>query len=162
MLELADYFEGLGAEAFYGCAANFWRYRAYKYGNADAGAWKDAWLRQHPRRQIPAVMTENLNSTGMGGKFRALGFLFFEEDREYSLYGVDAKGIVEVRSWCGEEGPDEDGYGREELYDWWYLDEHLNPIPGVSMLHSYSIHEREYLAERFDAQYHMAVKAIQK
>ncbi len=162
MMDFAGYFEGLGAEEFYSCAANFWRYRASVYGDARAKAWKQEWLKEHPRHLIPSPVGADMNCTASGRKLKALGFLFFEEDREYSLGKKDEKGIVEVSSWCGEEGPDEDGYGREELYDWWYLDEHLNPIPGAEMLHGYSHHERSAFDAAFDRQYRAAVRGIQK
>ncbi|MBQ4610387.1 MAG: hypothetical protein IJB30_01495, partial [Clostridia bacterium] len=120
----------------------------------------DAWLSDHPRRLIPSVITDKLQGTFMGEKLRALGFLFFEPGREYSLMGKDKNGIVEVSSWCGEEGPDEDGFGREELYDWWYLDEHLCPIPGVKKIHSYSRHDRSAFSKKFEEQYELALKGI--
>jgi len=160
MMEFAEYFESLGADEFFVRAANFWRYRACLYGSPQAMEWKDAWLRERPREKIPSVITEKLNGSAMGEKFRALGFLFFEPDREYSLMGKDQNGIVEVSSWCGEEGPDEDGFGREELYDWWYLDEHLNPIPGVKMIHSHSRHDRSAFQGTFDRQYEAALSGI--
>ena len=160
MMEFAEYFDALGADEFFGCAANFWRYRAYLYGSAGAKEWKDAWLSDHPRRLIPSVITDKLQGTFMGEKLRALGFLFFEPGREYSLMGKDKNGIVEVSSWCGEEGPDEDGFGREELYDWWYLDEHLCPIPGVKKIHSYSRHDRSAFSKKFEEQYELALKGI--
>ena len=162
MMNFADYFEGMGPDEFYKCAANFWRYRAYKYGDADAEKWKDLWLKEHPKQLIPSVIRDNLDCVAMGDKLCRLGFLFFEPDREYQLNGKDANGIVEVRSWCGEEGPDSDGFGREELYDWWYLDEYLNPIPGVNMIHGYSRHERSAFSKTFDEQYEEAVKAVNK
>ncbi len=162
MMEFAECFDGLGADDFFVCAANFWRYRACLYGSVRAKEWKDAWLNDHPRQLIPSVITEKLQGTSMGEKLRALGFLFFEPGREYSLMGKDANGIVEVSSWCGEEGPDEEGFGREELYDWWYLDEHLNPIPGVKKIHGYSRHDRSAFSKRFDEQYEAALKAIRR
>lgn len=160
MMDFADYFESLGSDDFFRYAANFWRYRAHIYGSAQATEWKNAYLRAHPREHIISVMNENLTGSAMGIKFRALGFLFFDPEREYSLGGIDKNGIVEVNSWSDEEGPDEDGFGREELYDWWYLDEHLNPIPGVKMIHNYSRHDREAFHKRFDEQYAVAVKAV--
>ena len=160
MMEFAEHFESLGADEFFARAANFWRYRAYLYGSPRAKECIDICLMEHPRQQIPSIITEKLYGSAMGNKFRALGFLFFEPDREYSLMGKDENGIVEVCSWCGEEGPDEDGFGREELYDWWYLDEHLNPIPGVKMIHNHSRHERRAFAKRFEQQYETALKAV--
>lgn len=161
MLDFADFFEKREEDPFYQYAANFWRFRAYKCGDPDADAWVQAWLKENPRQFIPSVLGARLSGTMDGDKLRSLGFLIFDPDREYSLGGIDFNGIVEVSSWCGDEGPDADGYGREEYYDWWYLDKNLTPIPGVQKLHSYSFHERRTLSDRFDAQYAKAVEALQ-
>ena len=39
MWAIGDYFTDLGAQPFYELAANFWRYRAYQRGSADAKVW---------------------------------------------------------------------------------------------------------------------------
>lgn len=161
MMEFADHFDGLGNQEFFKCAANFWRFRASRYGNEAAKAWVERWMEEHPRRLIPSVMGYDLNCIMKGDKLRALGFLFFDPEREYSLHGKDEFGVVLVSSWSETEGPDEDGFGMEELYDWWHLDEYLNEIPGVQMIHSYSSRERQVWAERFDAQHEAAVRALQ-
>ena len=81
------------------------------------------------------------NNGGVSGKhLRELGYPFFKEDRDYSLR-LGADGVVAVSSWRGTDGPDSDGFGMEECYDWWLLDECLQPIPGVESLHGYSRHD---------------------
>ena len=72
-----------------------------------------------------------------GAFLRKKGYSFFEDDREYYI-SIPQNGVVEVSSWCGDDGPDEDGFGREEYYDWWLLNEELKPIPGIPMRHAYS------------------------
>ena len=119
-------------------------------------------MSQHPRQRIPSAMRSSPQGSEDGLRLRALGFLFFDPRRSYRLSGPDCDGIVQVCSWCGGDGPDEDGYGREELYDWWYLDEHLTPLPGVEMLHAYSDHEACVLRERFEAQHAAAARAIRE
>lgn len=151
MLALADHYETLGSESFFLLAANFWRYRAYLLGNAEAAQWRSNWLENHHREHIPVAMSPKLRGTYNGDVLRALGFAFFEADREYSLDGVDKDGLVEVSSWCGEEGPDSDGFGREELYDWWYLDRYLNRIPGSKMLHGWERRTKQYRKDAFDS-----------
>lgn len=162
MMEFAEHFDGLGDGLFYQCAANFWRYRAFQYGDPRAEAWKRSWMQVHPRQRIPSVLPASLNWNIEGSLLRGLGFLFFEPDREYSLEGVDENGVVQVSSWCDSDGPDEDGFGREEYYDWWYLDEHLNRIPGVRCIESCSRRDRHLLVKGwFETEYAKAVKALQ-
>ncbi len=162
MLEFASYLESLGTHPFFSCAANFWRYRSSLYGEPNAIRWVQQWMSHHPQQRIPAAMKSILNDSADGLTLRALGFLFFDPCRKYHLHGLDRTGIVQVCSWCDEEGPDEDGFGREELYDWWYLDEHLNQLPGVEMLHSYSYSETRTLFDRFAAQHAAAVRAVRE
>ena len=162
MLQFASYLEALGTHPFFSCAANFWRYRSSLYGEPVAIRWVEQWMSQHPQQRIPAAMKSFLLDNVDGLRLRALGFLFFDPQRNYRLNGLDCDGIVQVCSWNGWDGPAEDGFGREELYDWWYLDEHLTPLPGVEMLHAYSDHEACVLRERFEAQHAAAARAIRE
>ena len=73
-----------------------------------------------------------------GKELNERGYTFFREDKAYQLDAPDANGIVRVYSQCWEVGPDEDGYGAMEYFDWWMLDTNLEPIPGVEMIHGYS------------------------
>ena len=72
-----------------------------------------------------------------GKRLRELGYTFFDEERDY-LLNLGEDGVVQVRSWRETEGPDSDGFGMEECYDWWLLDECLEKIPDVDWLCSYS------------------------
>lgn len=159
MLELAKVLESHGASSFFSCASNFWRYRACQYGNPEAEAWKKHWLQLHPQSQIPSAMHAHLQGDYSGQYLRALGFGFFEPARFYHLHGLDRNNLVEVSSWCDADEPDEDGFGREEYYDWWLLDEHLQPIPGVDMLHEFSLHERREYPAPFRSRYDAALAA---
>lgn len=163
MLELAEYFDSLGDHTFYQCAANFWRYRAFRYGNPRAEAWKRSWMQAHPWQRIPVILPANLKRSVDGDQLRALGFLFFDPQRPYTLEGVDENGVVLASSWCDYDPPDEDGFGGEDYYDWWYLDEYLNPIPGIRCIESCSNRDRGYLVKDwFDTRYAKAVEALQK
>lgn len=162
MMEFADYLERRGTEEFYTCAANFWRYRAFLYGDPDAAAWKEAWMQAHPRQQIPAAMEPDLKGDYHGAQLRALGFLFFDPERDYTLEGVDDNGIVEVSSWCDELPADEDGFGRENLYDWWYLDENLTRIPGACYLGCRSLTDKILAKKVFSDAYQNAAAAVKQ
>lgn len=148
MMEFASFYEKSGNEEFYTSAANFWRYRAYLYGSQQAIQWRKDWFLDKPDALIPVALNPYLSGAN-GDKLRALGFEFFDPEREYSMDQKDENGVVEVKSWCGTEGPDEDGFGMEELYDWWYMDEFLNPIPGAKVLNGWSSNDRRVLPERY-------------
>ena len=160
MMGFAAYLESLGTHEFFSCAANFWRYRAGLYGDPDGARWVTQWMAAHPGQRIPSAMRSTFRGSTDGRRLRALGFLFFDPGRQYSLDGPDKDGIVQVCSWCSADGPDETGYGWEELYDWWYLDEHLSELPGVEMLHAYSNRDADVLADRFTAQHAAAARAV--
>ena len=84
------------------------------------------------------LIDDGISLRRLRGFLAAMGLSFFDPARCYNLSAPDENGIVEASSWCGEEGPDEDGFGREECYDWWYLDRSFRPIPGIEGLHGYS------------------------
>lgn len=68
------------------------------------------------------------------------GYLFFEAERWYSIERPE-NGVVTVSSWSSTEDADGDGFGMEECYDWWLLDEQLRPIRGISGFHDFSIND---------------------
>ena len=147
--------------AFYGPAANFWRYRAYEQGSGKAKLWLEDWLKMFPDGRMPSVfLTEELFGVADGLELNALGFLFFAPDREYHLAGRDAEGVVEVSAYAGEDGPDEDGFGMEIYYDWWYLDDNLCPVPGADCLHHFSGIDKRVNRERFQKSHDIAAQAI--
>ena len=104
--------------------------------------WASRWAMQFPHQPVPAIFPfsflEPLTGSWPGGLLRAMGLCFFDSRRAYFLSSPDENGVVEVSSWCGEDSADEDGFGREECYDWWLLDRQLNPIAGIPGLHGYS------------------------
>lgn len=136
--------------AFYQCAAQFWWTRAYRYGSEDAKAYLIAWCEKNPDdRMASLALDERLWGAADGKLLNALGFPFFTSGREYSLSGVDQDGVVEVSSWESTEGPDEDGFGMEECYDWWYLNEHLVLPPSVGYIHSFSHNDKRCNEKKF-------------
>lgn len=145
---------------FYQAAEQFWQVRAFRYGSRKAEAWLEGWCGQNPERRMAAPLFEDLMGVAMGDTLNALGFLFFEPDREYALAGVDERGIVAVSSYESEDGPDEDGFGREIYYDWWYLDAFLNLPTGVGYIHSYSNLDKCSNKEKFDALYEQAASQL--
>ena len=147
---------------FYSGAANFWRYRAWKNGSKEQQKWLENYVKTSHDEALPsACLSEMLEGALNGSSLNALGFLFFDPDRFFTLAGIDDKGVVEVCSYESEDGPDEDGFGRETYFDWWYLDENLCPAPGAELLHSYSSIDRRIstVKRRFEKAYDDVIKA---
>ena len=111
---------------------------------------------------MPAVMNEMMSGNYDGKFLRAMGFLFFDPDRSYDIERADADGVVEVTAWSSTEGPDADGFGREECYDWWYLSEDLQEQPGSWCIHDFSLHDKRNNKERFDQLYNAVYSAIRQ
>ena len=93
--------------------------------------------RQRSKKEFPIDLAGIMRPVS-GKLLKARGFTFFREDREYQLDAPDKNGIVRVYSKCWEEGPDEDGYGAMEYFDWWMMDTNLEPIPGIKVFYGYS------------------------
>lgn len=169
MERMSDYFFDRAKKAkseedsvFYQCAAHFWQTRAYLYGSKKAQMYLLAWCEKNPdARMTSPGIDERLFGSADGKLLNALGFPFFKSGRGYILEGVDKDGVVEVSSWESTEGPDEDGFGMEECYDWWYLDEYLTLPAKVGYFHSYSNHDKECNAKKFLA-LHDQVAAARK
>ena len=138
--------------AFFNCAMHFWRTRAYRYGSTAARQYLTRWCQANPDARMASLgLDEQLYGSEDGESLNALGFLFFEPDKTYNLAGLDAQGVVEVCAWEGEDAPDEDGFGSESYYDWWYLDEFLTLPEGAGCLHSYSLQDQRLNSGIFQA-----------
>lgn len=163
MEEMAEFFEKKSLETdsvFFTAAMNFWKMRAYLYGSKEQERYWILWCEQHPDLRANApYLDEDLHGSATGKQLNALGFTFFKEDRDYYLEGVDDEGVNEVSSWESDEGPDEDGYGREEYYDWWYLNEFLLRPEGVDWVHSWSHREKQNSEETFRKIHDQAARA---
>ena len=105
---------------------------------AEAFAFTPYWQAAYPGFPVHWHLPLELTGTMSGKYLVQRGYSQFDPEREYHIEIPGDDGVVQVSSWCGDDGPDEDGFGREEYYDWWLLDEHLNPIPGIPIWHSYS------------------------
>ncbi len=147
MAALADWFgqwaQKPDASPFYTRAANYWRYRAYRRGNAGAAEWFERYFAAHPGEQLESVLYEN--SSYMAGYYsysipgrllNDLGFAFFDPDREYEIKQSEGEDLVVASAFESYEGPDEDGFGAEYYYDWWFLDDNMQPIPGVGRINA--------------------------
>ena len=105
-----------------------------------------------------------INRPVSGKVLRERGFSFFCETKEYQIDKPDQSGIVRVHSKCREVGPDEDGYGAMEYFDWWMMDTNLEPIPGIKMFYCYSVPNLfgTGMREKWYAQYDLAVEILRE
>ena len=170
MEEMCGYFSARRAAAadgknarFYQCAEQFWRVRAWLYGSESSGAFLEKWAEGHAAnvRMVSPGITERLSGSAEGKVLNALGFSFFDPVRTYRLDGVDEHELVEVSTYESEDGPDEDGFGAETYYDWWYLDDCLNLPAGAGYIHSYSRREKNCNENKF-RELHIQVEALVK
>lgn len=107
---------------------------------------------------MPSVLEENVPDN-VNEDNVLCRFLSFDVKWYYSVRSADENGVVVISSWCGEYASDEDGFGREEYYDWWFLDENLKQISGTSMVHSHSYRDHSY-SPRYKNQYNKAVSSL--
>lgn len=151
MEQMADYFhrkrEG---HPFYQAAEHFWRLRLYYHGNEEAKQWLFDWLDANHDTQME-IAASALRPGGDGAVLHALGFLFFDPKRSYDVQLPDSSGVVEVTAYVGEDDPDEDGFGRENYYDWWYMTENLAMVPDAHCIRSCSNREKHNHEEEFHA-----------
>lgn len=120
------------------------------------------WSKYRPGSVIPAGFPMNLGGSYSGEFLRELGYMFFDPRRRYTIERPGEDGVVEVNSWSSEDPPDEDGYGMEDYYDWWYLDESLQEIPGVSMFPDYSYRDKRNSWKRFSEERAKAAEEIRR
>lgn len=165
MWEFAEYFRNLKEQhKFFGATANLWTCRAAKNGCADARKWLNQQMagKEPVNIGLPSILNDSLSGSVSGRAMYYAGFLFFDRKRNYNIEKADGDGVVLVSSWCDSDGPDETGFGMEEYYDWWYLDENFNELPGVDMLHSFSYREKRDNWKWFAGRHTEAVKAIKR
>lgn len=174
MMELGNYYKNYEDDEFCRLASNYWYYNAFLYGNEEAKLWVDKWFSDKQGEKIPMPILPNkiyktfeIECHGTehyyrGAMLNALGFDFFNPERNYEIYRFHEPALVQVNSWCSTDDPDEDGFGSEELYDWWMLDEFFCELPDVKIIHSHSYHDRWVFSKTFDKQYEEAKKALEK
>lgn len=91
------------------------------------------------RKRILSILPPDYDSKGEsvpGRKLRGAGFTFFDPKRDYYFGKLDGNGLVRVSSLCFHPNQDEDGFGEEYVYDWWYLTDELQEVPGAGYLHA--------------------------
>ena len=98
-----------------------------------------------------------------GGDLRREGHAFFQADRDYFLKPLPDKGLIEVSAFNRYDEALLDFDGRidyECYYDWWYLDEGLEPIQGFMRPISDSLSNRSIFKHKYEALQEGAVQAL--
>ena len=89
-----------------------------------------------------------------GKNLRGEGHAFFQADRDYFLKPLPEKGLVEVSAFDRYDEALLDFDGRidyECYYDWWYLDEGLEPVQGFTRPINDSLSNRRIFKQKFEA-----------
>ena len=142
MEEMADWFTRLsrkeGASPFYRRAAHYWRYRACQRGQGEAVEWMHRFFRENPGKRLESPLPEHTGDRSSmyelympGQRMRELGYTFFEKDRKYDIHQEMGEDLVLVCAMDSCDPPDEDGFGAETWWEWWFLDENMQEIPGI-------------------------------
>lgn len=122
--------EDASGDDFFRRAAATWLVRAAFYGNPEA----ECLLRAHPSYKECSILPEEMLIPGKGcvrirgTVLQDLGFLDITCREEIVLRGRTKEGWYYFETWAGCEGPDADGFGREEEYHYHILDEFLNQV----------------------------------
>ena len=147
MYLLSEWFEKWsrkpGASPFYNRAANYWRYRAYRRGNEQAKEWFTRFFAEHPGETLESILFESsdhragfYNFSVPGNILNDLGYSFFDPGRDYEIKQFEGEELVIAGAFESWDPPDEDGFGAEDNYDWWFLDGNMQPICGVNKVNA--------------------------
>lgn len=75
-------------------------------------------------------------SSIQGSVLNDQGYSFFEPYKIYTIWQSDYPGLMLAFTYDSEDSRDEDGFGAETYYNWWFLDEHLQQIPGTKCVNA--------------------------
>lgn len=95
----------------------------------------------------------------VGSLLNELGYALFEPDKEYTIWQSDYPDLFLAFTYDSEDSRDEDGFGAEIYYDWWFLDEHLQQIPGTKCVNA-SFREMKF--EFFTSELTRAIEILKK
>ncbi|MCD7784135.1 MAG: hypothetical protein LUH18_00905 [Oscillospiraceae bacterium] len=136
MLELSDYLRQDNVDG-----SNMWLLRAAIYGNKEAQERvmeivngdrieRMVFFRNMaiPYENFILGKRDNWFTKYSGSKLNNIGLLVFDPKEIYTVGGVSEKRHIQAGKYEGFDGPDEDGFGYEEYYSYFYLDEFFQPL----------------------------------
>lgn len=134
-------------ECFFVEASNMWLNRAKIYGSRKA----EKVLKIHPFyaenayfTQVFMLVPNIIGRNCRGEEMKKMGFLDFEGRENWNLYicPINERGIYFAEGDAGYDGPDETGFGMEEVYDFCFFDEFFRLL---HVLHGWS--RRDFLQD---------------
>lgn len=177
MLRLSEYLRqpdapapGIAASG-YEAGANMWLLRAAMYGERTAQEIVLDKIRQNPRflnqtlipyaNFLPGKRTDWHSKGYSGHLLNAMGLLNFQPEENYLLAGINEQRTLLVWQEADSDSPDDDGFGQEDYYNMFFLDEFFQFLPEVPMMHSVSSWEITHM-DVCKRQYASMVEAMQK
>lgn len=140
--KFSDYTTKNKDDALNASAGTMWLIRAAVYGNAQAAEL----VSKHEHWNRISLLPETFFYPGTklqlrisGEKLRHAGLLDFTENQSYNMESMDENGVFRAKTDAGYDGPDADGYGMEEFYNFYHFDEFFH---NIGSLQEYS--KREY------------------
>lgn len=129
-------------------AINMWLLRSAIYGNSEAQERVRAEVSQNRlflkncavpyRNMIPGKNSVLYTSGYSGFLLNVIGLLAFQPGKSYTISGINENRFMIVWESVDYDPADEDGFGREEYYNMFCLDEYFQLIPGVPMTRNLS------------------------
>lgn len=123
---LAKYIKANPEEFVNARAGIMWHIRAALYGEQAS----EEYIECHSALKALSLLSENMLIPGTrcrdgeaGSMLRSIGLIDFSEDQHYSISSLSEEGFFIATTDGGYEGPDEDGFGMEELYNYYCFDE---------------------------------------
>lgn len=152
---------------------NMWIVRAAIYGDISSQEVVMRRIKEQPTflRSLP-IPWENFipgkreswhSGTYPGKILNEVGFLAFQPNGMYLLAGLNEDRFMIIWEEDDYDPPDEDGFGAEEYYNMFCLDEFYQPISGVPVVKSVSTRDIRYVSsckEKYENMVSMARQAI--
>ncbi|MBQ9359457.1 MAG: hypothetical protein IJT96_00305 [Lachnospiraceae bacterium] len=128
MLRMSNMLKDAGQEEYMLRGARMWLIRASVYGSGEAREKLEA----VPDNEEPYLSKQfmipgegNAKKRCPGEVMRKLGLLDFTEDDEYELFQLNKDRIYVASRYIGYDSADEDGFGMEDYYDYYFFDEYF-------------------------------------
>lgn len=138
-------------------AINMWLLRSAIYGNSEAQERVRAEIPQNRlflkkcvvpyRNMVPGKNSAWYTSGYSGSLLNVIGLLAFQPGRSYTISGINESRFMIVWESVDYDPADEDGFGREEYYNMFCLDEYFQLIPGVPMTQNLSSYDSNRSAD---------------
>lgn len=154
-------------------AARMWLLRAAIYGNSDAQRYvmkevaQDRNFLDHCMLRwgmfLPGRRSNYHEGSYPGAVLNTIGLLAFQPEGSYMLSGINKDRIMVIWEDVDFDPADEDGFGAEEYYDMFCLDEFFQPLPGVPVVRHVTSSDVQYVdicRQKYQTMLSMAALAV--